>query len=76
MTSELDLEQRLDILGILSKAVIDQENQEIAKAMSRFKSDNVQWVLSMLFYTFEQLQNSLDFELYQLDDFIQRDAQN
>lgn len=68
MTNEFDVEQRLDVLEILNRSVIHQENDEIAKRLGAFKSDNVQWVLNMLSYTFDQLQDALDLEYYTIQD--------
>lgn len=76
MANDFDIDQRLDILAILSKAVIDQDSDEISKSLRHFKTDNVQWVLNRLFYSFEQIKDSLHFEFYQLEDLRQKNDQN
>lgn len=69
MTSNLfDVEERLNVLEVINRSVIHQENDEIVKRLGNFRSDNVQWVLNMLSYTFDQLQDALDFEYYTIQD--------
>lgn len=60
----MNTEKKLDILEILTRSVIFQENEEISKQLSRYRSDDVQWVLNMLADMFEQLQDSLELEAY------------
>lgn len=60
----MDVEKKLDILEVLTRSVIFQENEEISKQLSRYRSDDVQWVLNMLADMFEQLQDSLELEAY------------
>jgi hypothetical protein len=60
----MNAEKKLDILEILTRSVIFQENEEISKKLSRYRSDDVQWVLNMLADMFEQLQDSLELEVY------------
>ena len=60
----MSVEKKLDILEVLTRSVIFQENDEIAKQLSRYRSDDVQWVLNMLADMFEQLQDSLELEAY------------
>ena len=60
------LEQRMDILEILEKQIVFLENQELSSALSRFKSENTQWVLNMLQDMLGQMQDALD-----LEDFSQ-----
>jgi long-subunit acyl-CoA synthetase (AMP-forming) len=60
------LEQRMDILEILEKQVVFLENQELSSALSRFKSENTQWILNMLQDMLGQMQDALD-----LEDFSQ-----
>ena len=60
----MNVEKKLDILEILTRSVIFQENEEISKRLSRYRSDDVQWVLNMLADMFEQLQDSLELEAY------------
>ena len=64
-----DIEQRLDILNVLMRSVIHMENTELSKNLSRYKSDNVQWVLNMIADTFDQLQDSLDLEYYSHQEY-------
>ncbi len=68
MTTEQDLEERMDILEILNRSVIHQENEEISRRLGAFRSDNVQWLLNMLSYTFDQLQDALDLEYYSMQN--------
>jgi hypothetical protein len=60
----MSVEKKLDILEVLTRSVIFQENEEISKKLSRYRSDDVQWVLNMLADMFEQLQDSLELEAY------------
>lgn len=60
----MSAENKLDILEVLTRSVIFQENEEISKRLSQYRSDDVQWVLNMLADMFEQLQDSLELETY------------
>jgi hypothetical protein len=60
----MSVEKKLDILEVLIRSVIFQENEEISKQLSRYRTDDVQWVLNMLADMFEQLQDSLELEAY------------
>jgi hypothetical protein len=60
----MSVEKKLDILEVLTRSVIFQENEEISKQLSRYRTDDVQWVLNMLADMFEQLQDSLELEAY------------
>jgi hypothetical protein len=60
----MSAENKLDILEILTRSVIFQENEELSKRLSQYRSDDVQWVLNMLADMFEQLQDSLELETY------------
>jgi hypothetical protein len=60
----MNVDKKLDILEVLTRSVIFQENEEISKKLSRYRSDDVQWVLNMLSDMFEQLQDSLELEAY------------
>jgi hypothetical protein len=60
----MSVEKKLDILEVLTRSVIFQENDEISKQLSRYRSDDVQWILNMLADMFEQLQDSLELEAY------------
>lgn len=64
-----DIEQRLDILNVLMRSVIHLENAELSKNLSKYRSDNVQWVLNMIADTFDQLQDSLDLEYYSQQEY-------
>lgn len=57
-----NLEQRMDILEILEKQVVFLENQELASALSRFRSENTQWILNMFQDMLGQMQDALDAE--------------
>ena len=61
---QMNVEKKLDILEVLTRSVIFQENEEISKRLSQYRSDDVQWVLNMLADMFEQLQDSLELEAY------------
>ena len=56
--------QRLEVVEILMRSVIHQENEELCKKFSRFRGDDVQWVLNELNTMFEMLQDSLELEAY------------
>ena len=60
----MNVEKKLDILEVLTRSVIFQENEEISKRLSQYRGDDVQWVLNMLADMFEQLQDSLELEAY------------
>jgi hypothetical protein len=60
----MNIENKLDILEILTRSVIFQENEELSKRLSKYRSNDVQWVLNMLADMFEQLQDSLELEAY------------
>ena len=57
-----NLEQRMDILEILEKQVVFLENQELSAALSRFRSENTQWILNMIQDMLGQMQDALDAE--------------
>jgi hypothetical protein len=61
---QMNVEKKLDILEVLTRSVVFQENEEISKRLSQYRSDDVQWVLNMLADMFEQLQDSLELEAY------------
>jgi hypothetical protein len=65
----MDTEEKLEILEVLVRAVLFQENEEICKKLSRCRVSNVQWVLNMLTDGFEELQDSLEFEAYNNRDY-------
>lgn len=57
-----DLEQRIDILEILEKQIVFLENQELSSALTKFKSENTQWVLNQIQDLLGEIQNALDLE--------------
>ena len=57
-----NLEQRMDILEILERQVVFLENQELSDALSRFRSENTQWILNMIQDMLGQMQDALDSE--------------
>jgi|AACY02.4.fsa_nt_gi hypothetical protein len=57
-----NLEQRMDILEILERQVVFLENQELSDALSRFRSENTQWILNMIQDMLGQMQDALDAE--------------
>lgn len=59
---EYDLEQRFAILEILEKQIICLENTELSGYLSRFKSRNVEWILTELQGTLGEMQEALDME--------------
>jgi len=56
--------QRLEVVEILMRSIIYQENEELCEKFSRFRGDDVQWVLNSLHPMFEMLQESLELEAY------------
>ena len=58
----LNLEQRMEILKIIENQVVFLENEELSDALSRFRSENTQWVLNMFQDTLEMMQDALDSE--------------
>lgn len=65
----MGIEQRLDVLEILTRSVIHQENEELCEKLSRFRGDDVQWVLNEVATLFAGLQDSLDLEAGNLIDY-------
>lgn len=57
-----DLEQRIDILEVLEKQIVFLENQELSSALTKFKSENTQWVLNQIQDLLGEIQNALDLE--------------
>jgi hypothetical protein len=57
-----DLQERLDILEIIYKNVIELNNNELSDRLMSYRSDNVQWVLNMLEEPFRQLLEALETE--------------
>jgi len=57
-----DLDQRIAILEILEKQVVFLENQELASAFARFRSENTQWVLNQVQDLLGEIQDALDLE--------------
>jgi hypothetical protein len=59
-----DIDQRLQILQLISNAVVALENEELRIKTNKFKSQNLQWTLRMIQDMFEQLQDALEMEDY------------
>lgn len=57
-----DVCQKIAVLDILYKDILDQENNELSKKLSVFKAENVQWVLNKLHQTFQRLDEVLEME--------------
>jgi hypothetical protein len=68
-TTQHDLEERLDILGLVTDAVLNQNNAELSKKLSYFSGTNIQWVLNMLADGFDSLQESLEVEYQSTMDY-------
>jgi len=68
-TSQHDLEERLDILGIITDAVLNQNNAELNKKLGYFNGSNINWVLNMLSDGFDSLQESLENEYHSTLDY-------
>lgn len=58
--SELDLEQRLDIVEQIFRSVIGQESPELVSQLSRYKTENVQWVLNQIAEPIGSLHDDLE----------------
>ena len=57
-----DLQERLDVLEVIYKNVIELNNNELSDRLMSYRSDNVQWVLNMLEESFRQLLEALETE--------------
>ena len=57
-----DLQERLDVLEIIYKNVIELNNNELSDQLMSYRSDNVQWILNMLEESFRQLLEALETE--------------
>jgi hypothetical protein len=57
-----DLQERLDVLEIIYKNVIELNNNELSNQLMSYRSDNVQWILNMLEESFRQLLEALETE--------------
>jgi len=57
-----DLQERLDVLEVIYKNVIELDNDALSDCLMRYRSDNVQWVLNMLEESFRQLLEALETE--------------
>jgi len=62
MTDPHDIEQRLNIVDIIYRAIMLLENEELAQELSCYSSDNIQWVLNVLQGIFDELEHVLDLE--------------
>jgi nucleoid-associated protein YejK len=60
--NHIDLAERLDIVEAIFHSIIKQENQELSDILSRFKTENVQWVLNMVTEPLEQLYDAIELE--------------
>lgn len=61
-TNQIDLAERLDIVEAIFHSIVKQENQELSDILSRFKTENVQWVLNMVTEPLEQLYDAIELE--------------
>jgi len=59
-----DVNQRLEILQIITDAVVHQENDALRSALSRCRTKNVQWVLNTIQEIFIHLQDALEMQDY------------
>jgi hypothetical protein len=59
-----DVNQRLEILQIITDAVVHQENDALRSALSRCRTKNVQWVLNTIKEMFTHLQDALEMQDY------------
>jgi hypothetical protein len=59
-----DVNQRLEILQIITDAVVHQENNALRLALSRCRTKNVQWVLNTIKEMFTHLQDALEMQDY------------
>lgn len=61
-TDPYDIEQRLNIVDTIYRAVMLLENEELSSRLSGYQSDNIQWVLNVLQGIFDELEHALDLE--------------
>ena len=61
-TSAFDLNERLEILETIYVSIIDLNNEEIYSKLTRYRSNNVQWILNNLDKTFCELRDVLEME--------------
>jgi hypothetical protein len=61
-TDPYDIEQRLNIVDTIYRAVMLLENEELSSQLSGYQSDNIQWVLNVLQGIFDELEHVLDLE--------------
>ena len=59
-----DVNKRLEILQIITDAVVHQENDALRSALSRCRTKNVQWVLNTIKEMFTHLQDALEMQDY------------
>jgi hypothetical protein len=62
ITDPYDIEQRLNIVDTIYRAVMLLENEELSSQLSGYQSDNLQWVLNVLQGIFDELEHALDLE--------------
>lgn len=61
-TDPYNIEQRLNIVDTIYRAVMLLENEELSSQLSGYQSDNIQWVLNVLQGIFDELEHALDLE--------------
>lgn len=59
-----DINQRLEILQIITDTVIHQKNEQLTGQLVHYQSDNVQWVLNMVKETLEEIEGALEMQDY------------
>ena len=59
-----DIDERLELLRLISSAVIDLNNEELRIKINKFKSKNLQWTLRAIDVMFNQLRDALEMEDY------------
>ena len=57
-----NIQQKIDVLGILYKDVLMLENEELSKKLMVFDTENVQWVINALHQSFQELDYVLELE--------------
>lgn len=59
-----DIDQRLKILQVITKAVVHQENDLLVSALSTYRTNNVQWVLNIIQELLNEFQDALELQDY------------
>ena len=57
-----NIQQKIDIMGILYSDVLMLENEELSKKLSSFRTENLQWVINALHQSFQELDYVLELE--------------